>query len=123
MKILIVEDEDILVKVLREKFEDNNFTVEIAEEGDKVLPIVKKFRPDIILLDIFLPKVNGIDILKSLKEDEDLKSIPVIIITNLDDEERKDEALGLGAVDYVVKSQHPINEVVELVGKHILKAK
>ncbi|MEI6042310.1 MAG: response regulator [bacterium] len=123
MKILIVEDEDILVRVLREKFEDNGFDVEVAEEGDKVIPLVEKFKPDMILLDIFLPKLNGMDILEKLKDDEVMKTIPVIIISNLDDDKKIKEALNLGAVDYIVKSQHPINEVVELVNKYILKAK
>ena len=123
MKILIAEDEDILARVLREKFEDENFTVEVVEDGSKVIPLVEKFMPDMILLDILLPKMNGIDILKKLKDDDDLKNIPVIIISNLDEDKKIKEGLEIGAVDYMVKSQHPINEVVELVGKHILKAK
>ncbi|MFA6297441.1 MAG: response regulator [Candidatus Paceibacterota bacterium] len=123
MKILIVEDEEILVKVLQEKFQKENFKVEFTTEGDMVLPLAKKFNPDIILLDILLPKMNGLDVLTNLKFDEDLKNIPVIIISNIDEDQKIKQALELGAVDYLIKSQHPINEVVEMVNKHVLKAK
>jgi DNA-binding response OmpR family regulator len=123
MKILIVEDEQILIKVLKEKFEEEKFEVMAVVDGENILPIAKKFRPDIILLDIVLPKINGLDILANLKSDENLKMIPVIMLSNLDGDEKIKQALSLGAVDYMVKTQHPINEIVEKVSEHILKAK
>ncbi|MEI6478790.1 MAG: response regulator [bacterium] len=123
MKILIVEDEEILIKVLQEKFEAQKFKVSTAQEGNLVLPLARKFKPDIILLDILLPKVNGLDILSDLKADEDLRNIPVIMISNIDEDHKLRQALSLGAVDYMIKSQHPINEVVEMVNKYVLKAK
>ena len=123
MKILIAEDEEILLNVLQEKFEDENFKVSVARSGEEVLPLVKKIKPDIILLDILLPKINGIDVLSSLKADGDLASIPVIMLSNLSEDGKIKEALGLGAVDYMIKTQHPINEVIEKVNKYVLKAK
>jgi DNA-binding response OmpR family regulator len=123
MKILIVEDEDVLAKVLQEKFEEENFKVSIAVDGEEVLPMVKKFKPDAILLDIMLPKVDGLEVLESLQDDEDLKKIPVIVMSNLNGDEKIKKALELGAVDYMIKTQHPIKEVVEKVNEYILKAK
>jgi len=123
MKILIVEDEDILLKVLKEKFEDENFKVEIAVDGEEAMHVVKKFMPDIILLDILLPKKNGIEVLAFIKADDSLSSIPVIMLSNLSEDEKIKEALNMGAVDYMVKTQHPINEIVEKANKYVLKAK
>jgi len=115
MKILIAEDEESLVKVFREKFEREKFSVDIAVTGDAVVPLAKKVMPDMILLDIILPKRTGLEILKELKSDADLKEIPVIMVSNLDGDEQVKESLKLGAVDYLVKSQHPINEIVDKV--------
>lgn len=123
MKILIVEDEDILAKVLAEKFEEENFKTMIVADGSAVLDAVKKFRPDAILLDIILPKINGLDVLAKIKEDEDLRKIPVIMMSNLNEDDNIKKGLSLGAVDYMVKTQHPVNEVIERVNEYILKAK
>lgn len=123
MKILIVEDEDVLARVLQEKFEGEKFKVTLAKDGSGVLPMVKKNKPDAILLDIMLPKVDGLEVLALLKEDEDLKDIPVIVMSNLNSDEKIKKALELGAVDYMIKTQHPIKEVVEKVNEYILKAK
>lgn len=123
MKILIAEDEESLVKVFREKFEREKFTVEFVMSGDLVLASAKKFLPDIILLDIILPKKTGLVILKELKSEAELKHIPVMMISNLDGDEQIKESIRLGAVDYIVKSQHPINEVVEKVNNAVAHIK
>ncbi len=123
MKILIVEDEEALVKVFQEKFEREHFDVETVTKGDAVLGAVKRFAPDIILLDIILPKKSGLVVLKELKANPEFKHIPVIMISNLDGDEQIKEALRNGAIDYLVKSQHPINEIVEKVNKAITHLK
>jgi len=123
MKILIVEDEEILRKVLQEKFEKENFTVKVALDGATVMPLVKTFKPDLILLDIVLPKKDGLSVLQELKADTEFNTIPVIMTSNLGEDEKIKQALKLGAVDYLVKTQHPINEVVEKAKKYLLKAK
>lgn len=114
-KIVIVEDEEALARVLKEKFETEEFEVELAMDGKVALPIIKKFRPDLVLLDLMLPKRDGIDVLKDIKSDRDLENLPVIVLSNLDGDEDIKQAIGLGAKDYFVKSQHPIKEVVEKV--------
>lgn len=123
MKILIIEDETVLLKVLAEKFENEKFDVVLAEDGEEGLLKVRGSKPDMILLDIILPKKDGIEVLKELKADPELKDIPVIIISNLGSDEKIRETLQLGAVDYLIKTQHPINEVVERVQEHLRKAR
>lgn len=114
-KIVIVEDEEALARVLKEKFEGEEFTVELAMDGKVALPIIQKMRPDLVLLDLMLPKRDGIDVLKDIKADRDLENLPVIVLSNLDGDEDIKQAIALGAKDYFVKSQHPIKEVVEKV--------
>lgn len=123
MKLLIVEDEEILIKVLEEKFKQEGFEVKIAQDGEVVLSITKDFHPDLILLDLILPKKSGFEVLKELKADPELKIIPVIILSNLGQDEEIKQALGLGAKDYYVKAQHPIKEVVEKVSQQLIRPK
>ena len=114
-KIVIVEDEEALARVLKEKFESEEFEVELAMDGKVALPTIQKMRPDLVLLDLMLPKRDGIDVLKDIKADRDLEATPVIVLSNLDGDEDIKQAISLGAKDYFVKSQHPIKEVVEKV--------
>lgn len=116
MKILIVEDEDALSLVLEEKFRKEGYEVAIAKDGEEAESMAKKFKPHLILLDLVLPKKLGLDVLESLKSDSELKLIPVIVLSNLEGDESIKKALSLGAVDYFVKTQHPIGEIVERVG-------
>ena len=113
--MLIAEDEESLAKVFREKFEREKFAVETVDSGDMVLSTAKKFMPDVILLDIILPKKTGLVVLKELKADPEVGHIPVVMMSNLDGDEQIKESLKNGAADYLVKSQHPINEMVEKV--------
>ena len=123
MKILIIEDEEILAKVLKEKLEKANFDVKISIDGEEALLDVKNWKPNAILLDLMLPKKNGLDVLKELKEDNFLKNIPIIITSNLSDDDSIKKGIKLGADDYFVKSEHPINEIVEKVKSVMLEGK
>lgn len=114
-KIFIVEDEEMLSKVLAEQFSVAGFDVEIASDGEKALELLEKSKPDIILLDIILPKINGFDVLKSIKENPDTQDIPVIMTSNLGRDEDIKQAIKLGAIDYYIKAQHPIFEIIEKV--------
>jgi DNA-binding response OmpR family regulator len=121
MKILIVEDEEILSKVIKEEFQVGGYEIKIAKDGEEALNLSKSFHPNIILLDILLPKKSGLDVLTELKANSDLKNIPVIMLSNLSSDESIKKALTLGAVDYFVKTQHSIYEVVEKIQKYIAK--
>jgi len=118
-KILIVEDEEVLSRVMSEKLKNGGYKTEIANDGAEALLMAKKFKPDLILLDLLLPKKNGFEVLRDLKKDGSLKDIPVIVLSNLDQDEDIKQAMTSGAVDYFVKSQHPINEIIEKVGAHM----
>lgn len=120
-KILIVEDEKVLSSALSIKFENEGFKTKIIESGDLVLPEVESWRPDIILLDLLLPKKSGKEVLKELKSSPELKTIPVVILSNLDSDDDIKACLVAGAVDYFVKANHPIKEIVEKVKNISLK--
>lgn len=119
MKILIIEDERILANVLEEKFTQEDFEVKVAYSGEEADATLKKFRPDIILLDLILPKKSGFDVIKDLKANNDLKSIPIIILSNLGEAENLKKGLELGADDYMIKAQHPLKEVIEKVKRSL----
>jgi DNA-binding response OmpR family regulator len=115
MKILIIEDEEALALVLKEKFEVEGYSVSVAKNGEEGIDETRKWTPDIILLDLILPKKNGFEVLEILKGDPELRPIPVVVLSNLGEDENIKKAIYLGAADYFVKSQHPIKEVVEKV--------
>lgn len=115
MKILIIEDEESLAFVLKEKLEKTKFETRVARDGESALTIARAFKPGLILLDLILPKKDGFSVLKELKEDLELSVIPVIVLSNLGEDENIKKAFALGAKDYFVKSQHPINEIVEKI--------
>lgn len=121
MKVLIIEDEEILLKVLKEKFENEGFEVDVAIDGEEALPAVEKSNPDLIVLDIILPKKDGFEILQELKSSLKFKQIPVIVLSNLGQDEEIKKALVLGATDYLVKTQHPIKEVVDKVKNYLMQ--
>lgn len=114
-KILIVEDEKVLSSALSIKFENEGFEVKVVESGDLVMDVIKDWKPNIILLDLILPKKIGKEVLKELKADPEYNMIPVVILSNLDNEEDIKTCLSLGAVDYFVKANHPIKEIIEKV--------
>jgi len=118
-KVLIVEDDVFLLNMYAEKFTLENYQVFAAEEGKKGVKLALKEKPDIILLDIILPGMNGFDVLKAIKEDESTRHIPVILLTNLSQRDDINKGLELGAVDYLIKAHFMPSEVVEKV-KNIL---
>lgn len=120
-KILIVEDEETLYKVVKEEFEEKGYKIKIAVDGASVMGLAKSFEPDIILLDIILPKEDGLQALAELKADPVLKEIPVIMLSNLSEAESIKKALKLGAVDYFVKTQYSLYEIIEKVEKYMGK--
>lgn len=123
MKILIVEDEAVLAKVLQEKLEKSSHEVAIAFDGEVALSLARSFNPDAIVLDLLLPKKDGLEVLEMLKADDELKTIPVVVVSNLGEDSDIKRALSLGAADYYVKSEHPINEIVEKIKNVLLHSK
>src|SRR3989344_3529821 len=114
-KVLVVEDEDILLTALREELETGGYEVEGAGDGQEGLEKVKSFLPDIVLLDLVMPKMDGMEMLQRLKGDSATRSVPVVILTNLSDYERISEALSLGAMDYLVKANYKLEDLLDKV--------
>ena len=120
-KILLVEDDPFLLSMYNTKFELENFKVVTAEDGEKGLKLAIKELPDVILLDIMLPRMDGFEVLKALKADKKTSGIPVILLTNLSQKEKVKEGLSLGANDYLIKAHFMPSEVVEKIKKLINK--
>ncbi len=116
-QILIVEDDIFLSGIYQKKFEVEGFSVIIADNGEKGCNEAKKKKPDLILLDILLPKLDGFAVLKKLKADCETKNIPVILLTNLGQKDDVEKGIEMGAVDYLIKVHFKPSEVVEKVRK------
>lgn len=119
-KILFIEDESALQKSIGEYLLQNQFEVMQALDGEVGLSVARDKKPDLILLDLILPKKDGFTVLKELKSDEGTKNIPVIILTNLEGVGDVEKALELGANTYLVKANYSLAEVAEKV-KQALK--
>lgn len=120
-KILIVEDEKALVEVLRDEFALHQFEVVVAMNGEDALRVLRTAKPDLMLLDLLLPKKNGFEVLEEMKADAELRDIPVIVLSNLGQDEDIKKAISLGAVDYFVKTQHPIKEIIQKVQQYLVQ--
>jgi len=118
-KILIVEDEKILAEMYKDKFIRAGFEVVLVYSAEDALKVLQKEKPDLILLDILLPKTNGIGFLTRIKKDPRLSLIPVIAFSNYDDAETKREALRLGVKDYLIKTSYTPQEIIDKVKSYL----
>ena len=118
-KIVLVEDENSLAQMYKTKFEHEGFQAIVLDNGAAVLETVKKEKPQAILLDIILPKKDGFSVLAELKKDGKVKKIPVLMLTNLGQDEDIKKGKNLGAADYIVKADSTPAQVVERVRKVI----
>lgn len=116
-KILFIEDESALQKTFGEILRQEGYQMISALDGEIGLRLAKNEKPDLILLDLILPRINGFEVLKQLKIDEKTKDIPIIILTNLEKAEDIQKALELGAATYLVKANYTLAEVIEKVKK------
>lgn len=117
-KLLIAEDDTFLIKVYESKLIKVGFDIRIARDGLEVFEILENFSPDCILLDLMLPKMNGFQVLTRLKSNPKIAGIPVVIASNLGQPEDKQKALELGALDFFVKSDLGIQELVDKVQQY-----
>ncbi len=115
--IVLVEDDTFLANIYKTKFEMEGFKVTVAEDGAAGVEEVKKRKPDLVLLDILLPKMDGFQVLETLKKDPEVKSIPVILLTNLGQKDDVDKGLQMGAADYLIKAHFKPSETVDKVKK------
>ena len=113
--VLLVEDDNFLAQIYKKRFELAGYKVTLAENGEVGLVEVKKKRPDIILLDILMPLMDGFAVLVQLKENPDWATIPVVMLTNLGQKEDVEKGFALGAEDYLIKAHFKPSETVAKV--------
>lgn len=119
VKILLIEDDPFLLSMYATKFELEGFKIATADNGEKGLEMAVKENPDIILLDILMPKMNGFEVLERLKSDPKIKDVPVILLTNLNQKDEVERGMALGADDYLIKAHFMPSEVVGKIRKII----
>jgi DNA-binding response OmpR family regulator len=120
-KILIVEDEEVLMNILKTSFEKSDFKALTAIDGEEGFRMAMAEHPDFLLIDILMPKMDGIEMLKEIRKNEWGKKIPAIILTNVKDMERISEATQEGVYDYLIKTDWTIDEIVKKVVEKINK--
>ena len=118
--VLLVEDEPLLGNLLKQRLEKEGFKVILNRDGAEALKTLKDFKPDLILLDIILPKVSGFEFMETIRNDPQFQRAPIIIVSNLGQESDVTKGQSLGAVGYLVKAQVSIEEIIEKV-KEFLK--
>lgn len=117
-KILVIEDDKFISEVYIAKLLKEGFETVLAGDGETALKKAEEEKPDLILLDIFMPKIGGIDVLRILKEKDITRDIPVIMLTNSTEEEYVGNAMAMGAKDYLIKSNYTPEEIVQKVSRY-----
>lgn len=113
--LLVAEDDQFYANLYRTKLEKEGFSVVVASNGTETLELLKKHRPNLVILDLIMPETDGFEILKKLKKETWAKNVPVIVLSNLGQEEDINRAKELGAYKYVIKSNVSIHQMVESV--------
>ena len=119
-KILLIEDDPFLIDIYTTRLKEEGFKIDVARDGKTALDKIKKTIPDLLILDIILPKVDGWDLLEKVRKDPKLKEIKVIILSNLSEEEDVEKGFKLGVIMYFIKAKFTPSEVVKEINK-ILK--
>ena len=120
-KIAIIEDDSAISQMYRMKFEADGFDVRVANNGKIGVELVDSFKPDIILLDLQMPEMNGLEALKKIRSKDSSKTTPVIILTNLGEEEADSEIRNLGIHSYIVKANLTPRQVASHVKEAAIK--
>lgn len=120
-KILFIEDELALQRSLGDLLRSQNFEVFSATDGETGVSLALESKPDLILLDLILPKMHGLQVLEKIKGNPETNKIPVIILTNLEGAKDVEKALELGATTYLVKANYDLDELVQRINKAIIE--
>jgi len=118
-KILIIEDEEIILGLLRKKLASEGYDVYTAKDGEAGLAKVREIEPDLVLLDVIMPKLGGFEVMEEIQKDKAITKTPVIIISNSGQPVEIDRAKKLGAKDWLVKTEFDLEEVVGKVAKQL----
>lgn len=118
-KILLIEDEELIYNLLERKLEQEGYQVAVGKDGIEGLEKMRGERPDLVLLDIVMPKKGGFEVMEEMRKDENLRNIPVVVISNSGQPVELDKAKELGARDWLIKTEFDPQEVIEKVRKQI----
>lgn len=118
-KIFLVEDDQFIVRAYKDSLERAGFEVVVAFDGVEATEKLKSMTPDLILLDIIMPLKNGFEVLSELKADDRLKNVPVVVLSNLGQDSDIKKGKELGAVDYMVKANYSMQEVIDKVKQYL----
>jgi DNA-binding response OmpR family regulator len=116
-RVLLAEDDRFLRRAAAARLRQQGFTVLVAVDGEEALRVARAERPDVVLLDLIMPKLQGFEVLKALKGDAATSPIPVIVLSNLGQERDVRQAMELGAVAYFIKAHLSLQELVQKVGE------
>ncbi len=117
--VLIVEDDEVLLRALYLQLKNSGYSLSSATDGDTAISVAQKIKPDIILLDLILPKKDGFEVLRILKSDQTLKDIPVLVLSNLGSDADIKRAKDLGAIDYFVKSSTKLEDINNKINNYL----
>lgn len=120
-KVMVVEDDEHISKVYEIKLAKEGIIASVARDGEEAVTKIASEKPDLILLDLMLPKKDGFGVLEDIKKVPELATIPVIILSNLGQKTDQDRALALGANEYLVKVDYPIQEIIDKVKGYLAK--
>lgn len=118
-KILLIEDDEFIVKPLAMALKQEGFDLSVAGDGEAALEKLKNEQPDLILLDLVLPKINGFDVLKEIRANSETKNIPVIILSNLARESEIKRGLAEGANDYLIKTNFSLMNLTKKIKSYL----
>lgn len=118
-KILLIEDDPFIVDIYTTKLKESNFDVNVLTDGSDFLERIKEIKPDLLLLDIVLPQVDGWEILREIRSDPKIKNLKVIVLSNLSQKSDVEKGMILGADKYLIKAHFTPSEIVEEIKKTI----
>ena len=118
-KILLIEDDEIMVDLLERKISSEGYEVAVARDGEEGLKKIAEFLPDLILLDMVMPKKDGIEVLEEIYKTDDYKKIPLVVISNSGQPVDIERTKELGARDWLVKTEMDPKEVINIIRKHL----
>lgn len=116
-RILLVEDDPLLIDIYTTKLKEKGFDVIVVDSGERVLETMREKKPDVVMLDIVLPHQDGWSILSQIKEDEELKSTKVVVLSNLGQKEEVEKGIKLGASQYLIKAHYTPSQVIQEIEK------
>ena len=114
-KVLLIDDDEVFLKTVIDALSAENYEVITAKDGKEGLQVTKRRKPDLILLDVLMPEIGGMNFLKIIKEDEELNKIPVLVASNLTSMSHVEEGVALGARGYIIKSDESLKTIVDTV--------